>query len=235
MLGRKKKLNMSQSLPESHRKILLHVAERGPQNKYRIEKETKLNHATVHKAVKNLSHMKLLQGKKVGKARTGRAKIEYKPTFLGLLYAIELSDIRRNLNKIIEKWRHLEPLILAKLDQIKQKVGDKPFEDFMEAVILYAARQVSKGEDPIKDFRERAIIWWLDWLGGIHYLMYLPKEKLELEKKYGQTVEQTLEKWITVLREDPQLKKLFLKQLDEELTWCRRRLEWDDSLKQKLS
>jgi len=105
-------------MTESQKKVLLQIAKKGPQTKYNVEKETKVNHASVHEAVQHFLHARIFQGEKVGVARTGLPKTKYKLTFLGVCLAMIVAD-SQDYDNITMNWGFLFPQVLGKWKHFK--------------------------------------------------------------------------------------------------------------------
>jgi predicted transcriptional regulator len=102
-----------QHIPESYKKVLLQVAKEGPQTKYDIEKKTKVNHASVHEAIKYFVKVGDVEGKKVGVTRTGQAKIIYELTFSGIWQIVKIID-PKDYDEVFPKLKSFLPLIFGK-------------------------------------------------------------------------------------------------------------------------
>ena len=102
-----------QPIPASFKKVLLQIAREGPQTKYDIEKKTKVNHASVHDAIKHFIKTGVLEGEKVGITRTGQAKTKYKITFAGIWPIIEVIESKQ-YDEIFPKLKHFLPLLFGK-------------------------------------------------------------------------------------------------------------------------
>lgn len=107
-----------QPIPQTYKKVLLQIAKEGPQTKYDVEKKTKVNHASIHEAVKHFLKAGALEGKKVGVTRTGQAKIKYGLTLLGLCLTVQTAD-SRDYDEVILKWKHFLPLVFGKWNHFK--------------------------------------------------------------------------------------------------------------------
>ena len=65
-------------LTVSQKKVLSYLALSGkPQTKYKIEKGTRINHASVHEAVNELEKEGILKSEKIGKSRARQDVKEY--------------------------------------------------------------------------------------------------------------------------------------------------------------
>lgn len=102
-----------QPIPQTYKKVLLQIAKEGPQTKYDVEKKTKVNHASIHEAVKYFIKVGDVEGKKVGVTRTGQAKIRYELTFLGLWRIVEIAD-SKDYDEVFPKLKRFLPLIFGK-------------------------------------------------------------------------------------------------------------------------
>jgi len=215
----KKVLLEPQPIPESHKKVLLHIAKEGPQTKYEIEIKTKINHASVHEAIKNLLNLGLVEGEKIGTTRIGLPKTKYKLNFHGLLRAIRISDLK-DLDKIIEKWKNLDHLLFGKWGFLVAKIGRSE----VEKLLMQAAAFVDTfhGDETILDeFRAEV-------LGGL-YDDYRDKFWAKGAKNLR------FEKWIEVFKVDAELKNYIMEYLEETLRSARKDIEWVQFLKRKLS
>ncbi|MGQ9642194.1 MAG: hypothetical protein ACUVUF_08815 [Candidatus Bathycorpusculaceae bacterium] len=201
------------SITESLKKVLLQIANEGPQTKYRIEKYTKVNHASIHEAVKNLVNAGVLEGEHIGTTRIGLPKTQYKLTFYGLCIALAVAK-REDYDKIIQKWKHLEPLLLGRWAHLKQKIGRKEAEDFIFHASS-AVKEYSSPEKAMEDFTNTAM-WRI----------------IELDPEGPQP---SFEKWIEAFKADPQLKRLAVRYIDEQLVCARANMKWFSSLKRRFS
>jgi len=113
-----------EDMPGSCSKVLFHIARKGPKTKYQIEKEIRINHATIHESIKILLACRLVTGEKIGTTRVGLAKIEYKLTAKGLVEAIRTFK-REYVEEIVHKWMYVEPLLVAKWDYFVAKLGKR--------------------------------------------------------------------------------------------------------------
>ena len=207
-----------QSITESLKKVLLQIAKEGPQTKYKIEKYTKVNHASIHEAVKNLVNAGVLEGEQIGKTRIGLPKTQYRLTFYGLCIALSVAE-PKDYDKIIQKWKHLEPLLLGRWAYFKQKIGRKEAEDFIFQASS-AVKEYGSPEKAIECFTNTAMWRLIEWD---------PEQYKREGPKPG------FEKWIEAFRADPQLKKLAEKYIAEQLETARANMKWFLSLKRRFS
>jgi len=207
-------------MPESYKKVLLHIAQEGPKTKYQIEKETRLSHATVHEAIYVLSNYGQIEGKTVGTTRVGLPKTQYSLTPRGLIEAIlEVED----MGKIIQKWKHIEPVIIGKWNELVEKIGKKN----AEKIIIHASSYldwITAGSN-VETFREHAIE------------LFFREYAYELfeTKTSNPSAKQELENLITALKTDEQLKHYARKYIAERMNTLRKELECVQCLEKKLS
>jgi len=241
-------------LPESHKKVLLGIAKKGPQTKYKIEKETKVNHASTHEAVKNLLNMGMLEGEEVGTTRVGLPKTEYKLTFFGFYMALKNAD-GEDYGQIIKKWRYLEPLLLGKWDYFVQKVGKEQTKNFLllndyfvkkgwrkssDYFLFCGSKTIiarsSKLEEIIEAFRKNLVSDLFEWFSRP---VYIDEESFwdaeEYEQAWGEKPRQTFEKWIDAFNGDPQLRKYDEEYISDRLDAARLEIEWAQFLRRKIS
>jgi hypothetical protein len=95
-------------IPEIQRKILSYLAMKGPQTKYKIEKETRINHASVHETVEKLKILGIIKGENIGQTRTGLKKVKYWLTAKALIYAAQQGLIDSKKTQSIEKRHNIE-------------------------------------------------------------------------------------------------------------------------------
>jgi len=207
-------------MPESYKKVLLHIATTGPKTKYQIEKETRLSHAAVHEAIHVLSNYGQVEGKKVGTTRVGLPKTQYSLTPRGLIEAIlEVED----MEKIIQKWKQVEPVIIGKWDHLVDKIGKKN----TQKIIAHAASYldwITAGSN-VETFRERAIELFIR-----EYAYELFKNK-----NTNPSSKQEIENLITALKTDEQLKQYAQKYITERKNNIQKELEYVQFLETKLS
>jgi hypothetical protein len=236
------------------------VAEEGPQTKYEVEKKTKVNHASVHEAVKHLLDMGAFEGEKVGITRVGLSKVKYKLTFFGFC-AAALSPVPKNYRKIAENWGHLEPLMLGKWNYFVQKVGKDEAEDFLyggacvvkrickpEEVEELTARisegktnlsnetiyVISKPEELVERFREEAVFALFERFRDV-ILHETPEFMPALKPVYGElpTLE-SFEKWVEAFEGDPQLKVCAAEYAKKHARFASQEMKWAQFLKEKF-
>jgi hypothetical protein len=232
---------------ESQRKVLLHIALSGiPQTKYEIEKITGVNHASVHEAVKKLKEIGALEGKEIGKTRTGQPKTEYTLTLYGVCLAILHAD-RKNqeaYGKIAEKWVRLEPVTLGKWKYFNQKkdLGKEVANAFLvNGAFAYVGEKelLDSGELSLDDFRVCAIELLIENARCYIEAFHNSKDDPEAWKEYVHwyrdvNPETTLEMWITAIKEDPELKKYLVAYVDDVFRRAKNEVEWGQFLKLRI-
>lgn len=224
-------VKIEEHLPQSLQKVLLEIAKEGPETKYQVEKATKVNHASVHENVKKLLSWGAVEGEEIGITRTGQPKISYKLTFWGFCLAIRTADIG-DIDKIVKKWRHLEPLMLGKWEYFKEKIGVKEAEDFLVrgARTRFGLKLKSIGPE---EFR----------VGAVRELFVWHKKALacgdrdfqvDYEKEYGRSPKQSFERWLEAFKDDPELNDYALKYVEGRLKLAHGIMEWAKFLQNKL-
>jgi len=216
-----------QPIPESHKKVLFYIAKTGAKTKYEIEKGTRINHASIHEAVKNLVKTGALQGDQIGTTRIGLPKIKYKLTFFGLCLSMQIAN-SRDYDEIIVNWKNLAPLLFGKWEYFKEKVGRKEAEDFFARAT--DVKKPTEAEDTLRN----AICQTFELYQEITFGSW--EEKLEHKyreemEKHGQEYRQSFEKWIEAFRADPELKKYFEEYVAFQLKIAHNQLKFAQSLK----
>lgn len=152
-------------LPTSQLKILKHLALQGPepkepQTKYQIQKNTKINHASVCEAVDTLLKLGALEGERIGKTRTGQPMTKYSLTLSGVGLALSRCDQKNGLvdvriyPAVASKWSSEEPILLGKYHYLTTKLG----EDVAKAILFSNAWHMAGESDwEIDDLRVHAI------------------------------------------------------------------------------
>lgn len=225
-------------MPGSHKKVLVYIALEGPKTKYDIEKGTKINHASIFQAVKNFLDSGALEGEVIGTTRTGLPKTNFGLTFLGLVMALQITDIR-NYKKIIHKWRNLEPILFGRWNYFEEIVGRKETEEFFYKSVRFASIRSSKPEDIMEDFRADAVVG--------HFAKF--REEIfdvdpEVFPEFGyeqsnrkqrrQKYTHIFEKWIDAFRADSQLMEYVRGIIMDEGRHAIVMKRWVDFLKQKF-
>lgn len=222
----------TQHMTQSQKKVLRYLAEKGPATKYEIEKITKVNHASVHEAIKKFLGYQFIEGETIGITRVRLPKIQYRLNFHGLLAALRIADWK-DIGKIVQKWTHLEPLLLGKWKYLIEKLGRRgEVEMFLQrgAAIIH---RYHHDEEIIEEFREEAVRRLFDY-----FRVQLPTTTAEFEhdfkREFGHTFEESFKKWLEAFREDPQLKKLATKYITETLKSANEDRKWAHFLKRKI-
>ncbi|MFC1487075.1 hypothetical protein ACFLRN_05235 [Thermoproteota archaeon] len=228
---------LNRPLPKSHKKVLLYISMEGPKTKYEIEKGTRINHASIFEAIKNLNKLGAIKGKKIGTTRTGLPKTNFGLTFLGLGKALQITDVK-NYNGIIQKWKHLEPILFGRWSYFKEKVGRKETERFFLQSVRWSFPS-SRSEEMMEDFRSEAIV--------AHFAMFreeifdsdpeiFPESGYEQSDKKLRRLKhvQVFEKWLEAFKNDPQLMEYVRGIIGDESRQATVMKKWVDFLKQKL-
>jgi len=216
----------------------------GPQTKYQIEHESpkelgKLNHFSVVDAVNKLEAKGALQGEKIGKTRTGQPKIKWHLTLYGLCLTIVNTD-PEYYSKISEKWTHLEPAILGrwKFFAQRQELG----RDRADGLLYHCAFiGISEGKELSPDeFRIVAVGSLFEMIHDMFDLyagvtMDDPESKQIYVQTYGQNrPKNEMAKWLTVFREDSDLKKYLADYIANMFELAKSYQEWGELLKENL-
>lgn len=120
-------------LPKREFEVFTRIVERGPKTEYQLIKELDISSGTIHRALGKLVKKGLLKAVPRGKARTGLPIKEYHLTLVGLYAGITLCG---EVNKVVERWRSLDPLILGKWRHL---TGVVPEAEAVEALKHAAA------------------------------------------------------------------------------------------------
>jgi hypothetical protein len=232
---------MKKPIPESYKKVLLQIAKEGPQTKYEIEKKTTVNHASIHDAVKYFIATKAFEGKKVGFTRTGQAKTKYKITLKGLCNTLADSDqLWWDMDKYAERWSGWLP-ILDYYDVFEKHNVLDSFKWHLQAAIKDVVNRVEQLErQPL--FQRMGIPSFLDdpHLGLIELMMSFTNSLLRdicfdqdfavgadwaISKKGVVMSKDLKDRWIQVLRENPEFRQLAKSVIERNLEDKRRELK----------
>jgi hypothetical protein len=174
----------------------------------------------------------VLEGEQIGTTRVGLPKILYKLTFFGLCMALKYAE-SNDYERIIQKWRHLDPVLLGRWEYFKQKVGRLEAELFV---------QLSVSNMRLTIDRQKAWEWFKDeaiWGLFKHYEEGSKRENPEFERNYerlhGQSPKQDFEKWMEAFQADPQLKKFAMEYIERNLEATRENLRWFLYLNRRFS
>lgn len=203
------------SMPESYKVVLMCIVKKGPQIKYEIEKETKVNRATVYKAVERFVAAGALEARKIGVARTGLQITRYDLTLLGLCMALDISPTR-HYGVILNKWGHLDPVLLGRWEYFFNKVGEEQATQNLFQAAYVALKSVSKKED----FPQKAVQELFEYFEQkILYPKVEGRERLNQQLVFDK---EQLKKWAEAFRGDPKLKRLAVNYVKQkaEIFWA---------------
>jgi DNA-binding MarR family transcriptional regulator len=184
-----------QPIPESQKRVLIQIAEKGPQTKYEIEKQTGVNHASIHEIVNAFVKAGLLKDRKTGVTRVGLPKRTYSLTLHGLCAVI--GHLKEHSLEIIEKWAHLEPVFFGRSKYLMEKVG----KEEVQRVFRTAARQEF-------DFNMKNVPY-----NVLSELFFDPHDPSDLAD------------WIEAFSGDPELRRLGIEYLESMIRQYRDELE----------
>ena len=197
-------------LPESYKKVFLHIAKNKPQIKYEIEKTSKINRAIVYPAVKELVKIGAIEGKEIGTSRAGLPITQYKLTLLGLCIALSIAN-GEDYREISHNWGYLEPTILDRWTYFEMKLGKEEAASFFRGVNADTAvvKENEKfGQGLIQDIFS-------------YYEKEMFRVRTEIVEKYRQgwlsDLQRELRLWIKAFRDDPELKELAASALKRKL------------------
>jgi hypothetical protein len=213
-------LGEGRPIPKTYGKVLLQIAKEGPQTKYEIETVTKVNHASVHEAIRYFLKVGELEGEKIGITRVGLPKTNYKLTFSGLCRALITAE-KQDYDKIIHKWRHLEPLLLGKWEYLKEKVGKTEAELFFFRFGRLVLEIGPPDEEMIEVYREDIVMEILD----PNPFLNANPDSDELDK---------LGKWVKVFQEDSDLKQRAIRCVTWRLRDSIKEVDWFRKLKRQI-
>jgi len=237
-------LRKAYPLAGSERKVLVHIALTGKQTKYDIEKKTGINHASVHDAIEEFKKTGFLEGIEIGKTRTGQPKTEYSLTFYGASLALLNLDLnkRKLITTITQKWVHLEPVLFAKYSEQKKRLGEELANNF-QILTAYACiiNKVYLNPDYLSpdDFRIAVIEALLEMArfaaeeNRIHEENFPEEAKSDAAEKCDDP-EETLDKWLKEIKQDPELKGYFATYVDDVYRKAAAELKWGHFLKQQI-
>ena len=200
--------------PENYVRVLLHIAIGGPKTKYQIEKETKLNHATIHEAIRVLLAHKQIRGKVVGTTRVGLPKTEYGLTPRGLFEAIEVAKAEYT-EKIVQKWKHIEPILVGKWDYLVKKVGIRKVRKLFRDAARYSDFDWLWTDENVEEFIDTIVL-----------LLFGPASEVD---------DEDLEKWIRAFRGNTKLREYAEDYIIDQLKFAKDVMEHAKFLKKKFS
>jgi DNA-binding PadR family transcriptional regulator len=223
----------------TQRKILFNIALSGkPQTKYCIEKETKINHASVYEAVTTLENQGVIKSTETQSRNPKQTMREYCLTRYGAFLTIEQLHFwpfnpkdRNKIGKVAEKWNLLEPVIFGKWKYFEQELGT----GVGIAFLVFAAFTSDKCED-LEDDRYNVISECFEQFGNMIDQYYNakndPKEMENYLKWAGPNPETSLDNWVKTIRNDPDLNKYLMQYLEDIFELTKARLRWSQYLNQ---
>jgi len=229
-------------LVASQKKVLFYIALKGtPQTKYSIEKETKINHASVLEAVNELEKKGALKGEKIGQSRAGQDIKKFVLTRQGAFLAIKQFHFwplhpkekgnAESIGKVADSWQSLEPILFSKWRYFEKELGQGVGIAFLVLSAFYIDNDENLEED-----RDTVIKECFESLeNAINYYDYIKDDQKMLDdytKNYGRNAEASLDAWVKVIRQDSDLKKYFVNYLDFLYFEAENRLSWGQYLKQ---
>lgn len=157
------------------KKIMCFLAKNGPTNIYQVSKGTHGNYPTTHEIMKKLEKWKILRFEcEKNSEKGGKSKV-YGLTLLGLCYVFWSGELLDILDDIIEKWKHLDALLLPNW---KHLISTGRREEAVEAlkpaaanVWYYACMHKPYETGAIKNDEDIQPILWNEFSGrliGIH-------------------------------------------------------------------
>jgi len=186
-----------EDMPRSYIRVLLHIAKQGPKTKYQIERETKISHATIHEAIRVLLACRQIKGEKIGTTRVGLPKVEYGLTPRGLIESLYVAK-REDVEKIVQIWKYVEPLFIAKWDYFVTKVGKRKTENMFRGAAEYFDWDSGSMSSNVDQF----IAWAIE---------YIFEENME---------EEELNRWVRAFRGDRQLKQYVIDYVERDLEFA---------------
>lgn len=232
-------LGKPNSLVHTQRKILFNIALSGkPQTKYCIEKETKINHASVYEVVTTLETQGVIESIKMQSRNPKQTMRKYSLTRYGAFLAIlqlyfwpfNPKD-RNKIGDIAEKWEKLEPVLFGKWKYFEQELG----KGVGVAFLVFASFYTDKDED-LEDDRYNVISECFEQLENMISQYYdaanNPKTMENYLKWAGRDPESSLDAWVKIIRHDRDLNKYLLDYLDDVFDNAEARLKWGQYLKQ---
>jgi hypothetical protein len=232
----------SDQLVLSQRKVLFYIALKGkPTTKYSIEKETRINHASVHEAVNELEKGGALKSEEIGQSRARQAMRQYSLTRYGAVLAIlqfhfwpiaakEKAKTAKNISNVAENWKYLEPILFGKWEYLEQVVG----KGVGVAFLILTAFNYDENLDP-EENRQSIIRECFDSLeNSLMYYNYIKPDQKALEnysQSFGSNVEEFLDSWVKAIRNDSALNKYFEDYTDFLFEEAEGRLRWCQFLK----
>lgn len=237
------------SLPGTQLDILKYLALLGPepdkkQTKYKIQIETKINHASVSEATSKLTEMKALKSEYVGTSRAHQPMFKYKPTLKGVFMSLSRCDQRDGLidhriyKKIAEKWSQKEPILLGKYRYLSDILG----EEVAKAIIFYNAwngyAYVEECSE-IAELRQVVISELFERVRRVIDQFNWSMEELETaetyKKLYGEANPAViLEKLIEAFTGNSELNRYMEQYLEEVFEKAKEEENWGNFIKRKL-
>ncbi len=200
-------------------KIVYFLAKNGSVNIYQVSKGTGVNYPTTYKNMKNLEKRKVIKFEREEKTEKGGKSKVYGLMLLGLCYVFwhgKFLGFLGPLDDIIEKWKHLDPLLLANW---KHLISIGPRKEAVVAlkpaaanVWYYASKFYAEGA--IKNDEDIQPFLWNEFsrrLIGIHS-------------------DSDRQKWIEAIRSVPTLNDWMKKYYEKSLSYVHSLIAWDNGV-----
>jgi predicted transcriptional regulator len=182
--------------------VLCFLAENGPANTYQIHKGLNIEYSVAYMAVKSLQTLGFIKLEGKGQGQKGATTLIYGLTLKGLIKAIFSRNNLENLDKILDRWKHLAPLIFGKWIYFKKMQLQDDIIEFLcdRRTILENLQIPYTGKEEIPS----------DKVAEIIFMSYLA------EWIFRKRLVENRDKWIRAFREDEELRNWMISELEKE-------------------
>jgi len=175
------------------RSVIETLGKEGPLNIYQIAKKERRSYSVIFRAVKRLEGISVLKMTEERKNEKGVTSKIYELTLLAIPYVVS----KDNVERVMEKWQNLDPLILGKWRHLTTAVDVDAFVKHINAARIQLSWVAgSKNEEEIRRcFRDA--IYEPFFTYGVHY-------------RKGKAIPSSVpnaKKWIKTFKADKEIKE----------------------------